>query len=103
MAVAFDVLVGVGLALEGDIAVGLEEVAIDDEPDQPFRHIPQEESHKQHLPLLHGVDTLMPRVYRRETRLGKDDAAEVYGEVFLAEGYVAVVDNRRTAGLVSVS
>ena len=49
-------LVGIGLALKRDIAVG---IAAHGQPDQPLENVSDIEEHVEHLALLGGVDALV--------------------------------------------
>jgi len=49
-------LVGIGLALKRDIAVG---IASHGQPDQPLKEVSHIEKHVEHLALLGGVDALV--------------------------------------------
>ena len=67
-------LVGIGLTLKRDIAVG---IAAHRQPQQPFHQIGEVEEHKEHLALLRRVNALMvhhlmaqidPRVHKQHTQ-----------------------------------
>jgi hypothetical protein len=73
------VLVVVGLLLEADVEVCLEAVAVFDEQEEPFEHIPQIEADVEQLPLLGGVDALVVEFRGIELLHGEDDAKEVDG------------------------
>lgn len=73
------VLMVVGLFLEADVEVGLEAVAVFDEQEEPFEHIPQIEADVEQLTLLGGVDALVVEFRGIELLHGEDDAKEVDG------------------------
>ena len=73
------VLMVVGLLLKSDVEVGLEAVAVFDEQEEPFEHIPQIEADVEQLPLLGGVDALVVEFRDIELLHGEDDAKEVDG------------------------
>lgn len=85
------VLVGVGFALETDVAVG---VAFAEQPPYPLQYVENIERHIPQLAHLRGVDQFVVQVSARHLRrlaLDKKHAEQVDGEKS-AEGYEAVVD-----------
>lgn len=77
--VAQVVLMVVGLLLEADMEVCLEAVAVFDEQEEPFEHIPQIEADEEQFTLLGGVDALVVEFRGIELLHGEDDAEEVDG------------------------
>ncbi len=73
------VLMVVGLRLEADVEVCLEAVAVFDEQEEPFEHIPQIEADVEQFTLLGGVDALVVEFRGIELLHGEDDAKEVDG------------------------
>ena len=85
------VLVGVGFALETDVAVG---VAFAEQPPYPLQYVENIERHTPQLAHLRGVDQFVVQVsacHLRRLALDKKHAEQVDGEKS-AEGYEAVVD-----------
>lgn len=77
--VAQVVLMVVGLLLKADVEVGLEDIAVFGEQEEPFEHIPQIEADVEQLPLLGGVDALVVELHGIELLHGEDDAIEIDG------------------------
>ncbi len=73
------VLMVVGLFLKSDMEVGFDAVAVFDEQEEPFEHIPQIEADVEQLTLLGGVDALVVEFRGIELLHGEDDAEEVDG------------------------
>lgn len=86
------VLMVVGLLLEADVEVGLEAIAVFDEQEEPFEHIPQIEADVEQLPLLGGVDALVVEFRGIELLHGEDDAEEVDGIEAAHDGQTLDVD-----------
>lgn len=85
------VLVGVGFALETDVAVG---VAFAEQPPYPLQYVENIERHTPQLAHLRGVDQFVVQVPARHLRrlaLDKKQTEQVDGEK-TSEGYEAVVD-----------
>lgn len=51
--------VPIRFALKGNVAVSLQQVAIDDKADEPFCDVPDKEKHEEHLQLLLGMYALV--------------------------------------------
>ena len=70
-----------GLALEGNVAVGLKGVkTVLDKPDEIFKQVEDEEDDEEQFALLVGVNCLMGDLMRQESApptLHEDDAEEV--------------------------
>ena len=79
------VLVTVGFALEGDVAIGAYEVAVHDEPHEPLKKVPDEKKHEQHFTLLSGVDAFVVVFGRGEPAASENEPADVDGIEGLAE------------------
>ena len=93
---------GIRLSLEGDVAVGLVDVAVAYEPDEPFRQVPYEEEHEEHLALLHGMYVLMVEFYQPQPPIvaaGKDQAKQVYCPVGTERKKTIINDVQRRKGL----
>ena len=73
------VLMVVGLLLEADVEVCLDAVAVFDEQEEPFEHIPQIEADVEQFTLLGGVDALVVEFRGIELLHGEDDAKEING------------------------
>lgn len=79
------VVVGVGFALEGNVAVSGEGITMDDDADDPLYAVPQKEKHEEHLTLLMRVDVLVIENDGTHLSAREDEAADVDGVEVLEE------------------
>ena len=73
------VLVGVSLALKGEVGIALVAVTAIGQTEQPFDDIPQVEKDIEHLALLQGVYILVTGTDTIQRTLSENDAKEVDG------------------------
>ena len=77
--VARVVLVGVSLALKGEVGIALVAVTAIGQTEQPLNGIPQVEKDVEHLALLQGVYILVTGTDTIQRTFGENDAKEVDG------------------------
>ena len=73
------VLVGVSLALKGEVGITLVAVTAIDQTEQPLDGIPQVEKDVEHLALLQGVYILVTGTDTIQRTFSENDAKEVDG------------------------
>ena len=73
------VLVGVSLALKGEVDIALVAVTVVGQTEQPLDGIPQEEKDIEHLALLQGVYILVTGTDTIQRTFSENDAKEVDG------------------------
>lgn len=93
--IVFISLMGVCLALKGDVEICTCGITILQQSHQPLQHVPDEETYIEQFALLHGVNVLMAPLGGGEALLGKHYAAEVDGIEILTEWEYGIEDNQR--------
>ncbi len=84
---------GVGLALEPDITIGLQGIAIAQEQNEPLSGIPDEERQIEQFALLTDMDELMVQVALAKRYLGEDELTQRDGNEILAKRNVPVFND----------